>query len=125
MEMLVVLAIIALATAVVFPRGVAMTDRIVARAVVFDFQRQVADLRREAYGRQAPLVLYASNAADPADARARTIPLRAGWTYRLERPMRIGDGGGCDQANARILDKGVEIMRLRSRDGACHFTRAD
>ena len=39
LEMLVVLAIIALATAIVFPRGVAMTDRIVARAGPSDRRR--------------------------------------------------------------------------------------
>ena len=124
LEMLVVLAIMALATAIVFPRGVVMTDRIVAQAVFFDFQRKVADLRREAYRSQSPLVLYPSKGGDPADPRGRVIPLRAGWTYLMQRPMQIGEGGGCSASAARILDKGVEVMRLATSDGACHFIRA-
>ena len=48
MEILVVLAIFALSTAVIMPSTSRMLDQTTAHAVFFEFQRQVSDLRREA-----------------------------------------------------------------------------
>jgi len=123
--MLIVLALMALAVAIVVPRGAVMLDRLVIHAVQFDFQRQVSDLRRQAYQSETPLGLYSTGAADPNDPGARTIPLRSGWSYRLDRPVRIGAGGACSPASVAIFKHGQALMHLRSADAACHFIRLD
>jgi prepilin-type N-terminal cleavage/methylation domain-containing protein len=125
LEMLVVLAIMALAVAFIAPRGEAMLDQMTAHAVFFDFQRQVSDLRREAYASQSGVGLRGSDDADPSLARARAIPLRAGWTYRLTQPIAISDGGACAGGNVELLKYGRPIMHLAMADRACHFIRLD
>lgn len=120
--MLVVLAILALAVAIVMPRGSLMLDRATAHSVFFDFQRQVSDLRLEAYRTETPVVL-----ADVAPPRpgTRAIALKSGWSYRLDRPLLITDGGACPQAGALLLKNGRRVMRLQSADGLCHFRRLE
>lgn len=125
LEMLVVLAVMALAVAIVVPRGEAMLDQMTAHAVFFDFQRQVSDLRRGAYASQTAITLRGSDDADPSLARARTIPLRAGWTYRLTQPIAISEGGACAGGNVEILKYGRPVMHLAMADRACHFARLD
>ena len=125
LEMLIVLAIMGLSVALVLPRGEIMLDRVVAHAVFFDFQRQVADLRREAYGSQAPLVLYDNDLAARADPRGRVALLRGGWTYRLSLPVMIGEGGTCSSTDAIILNGQRKVMRLRADQGDCRFTRLE
>jgi prepilin-type N-terminal cleavage/methylation domain-containing protein len=125
LEMLVVLALMALTLAIVLPQGAVMLDRLVIHAVQFDFQRQVSDLRREAWRSETPLDLYSTGAADPADANARVIPLRSGWSYRLDRPVRVSAGGVCSPASADIRKHGRVLMHLRTADTACHFIRLD
>lgn len=125
LEMLVVLAIMALAVALVLPRGEAMLDQMTAHAVFFDFQRQASDLRREAYASQTGVTLRGSDDADPTLARAHAIPLRAGWTYRLTQPIAISDGGACAGGAVELLKYGRPVMHLAMADRACHFVRLD
>jgi prepilin-type N-terminal cleavage/methylation domain-containing protein len=125
MEMLIVLAIMAIAIALVMPRGQAMLDGMTAHAVFFDFQRQMLDLRREAYATQTPTAVKSTDDADPADVAARVIPLRSQWSYRLERPIAITAGGACTPAAVEVLKSGRAVMHLTMGDGACHFIRQD
>jgi prepilin-type N-terminal cleavage/methylation domain-containing protein len=125
LEMLIVLAIMALAVALVVPRGEAMLDQMTAHAVFFDFQRQLSDARREAYATQTPAAVRGSDDADPADAGARALPLRAGWSYRLDRPIAITDGGRCSRAAVEVLKSGHPVMHLAAADDACHLVRLD
>jgi prepilin-type N-terminal cleavage/methylation domain-containing protein len=125
LEVLVVLAIMALAVAFIAPRGEAMLDQMTAHAVFFDFQRQVSDLRREAYASQTGASLRGSDDADPSLARARAIPLRSGWTYRLTQPITISDGGACAGGEVELLKYGRPVMHLAMADRACHFVRLD
>lgn len=125
LEMLIVLAIMALAIAIVVPRGEAMLDQMTAHAVFFDFQRQVSDLRREAYASQTPTAVRAADDAEPADAAARVLPLRAGWTYRLDHAIAITAGGRCTPALVEVLKSGKPVMHLKATDAACHFIRLD
>lgn len=122
LETLMVLAIIALAAVVVMPRGLVMLDRVTAHSVFFDFQRQVADLRREAYNTRTDLVLVEG---PPAGPRSRTLNLRARWTYRLERPILITEGGACGRAAVTILKAGNPVMRLTPAEAPCRFVRQD
>jgi prepilin-type N-terminal cleavage/methylation domain-containing protein len=125
LEMLIVLAIMALAIAIVLPRGEAALDQMTAHAVFFDFQRQISDLRRQAYVSQTPAAVRGSDDADPAHVRAVALPLRAGWTYRLDRPISISAGGACTPAAVEVLRAGRPVMRLAAADAACHFLRRE
>lgn len=91
LELLIVLAIMALAAAVVLPQGALMLDRLVLHAVQFEFQREVSELRAEAYTSETPIEL---GSAKEKGADVRVLALRAEWTYRLDRPIRISAGGG-------------------------------
>jgi type II secretory pathway pseudopilin PulG len=123
--MLVVLAIMALAVALVMPRATLMIDRMTAHAVFFDFQRRVLDLRREAYAKQMPIMLYDDAAAARRDPQGRALTLRAQWTYRLVRPVWISEGGACRSGDVEILKAGRAVMRLTPGQGDCRFIRLD
>jgi prepilin-type N-terminal cleavage/methylation domain-containing protein len=123
LEMLIVLGIMALSVALVLPRGEAMLDQMTAHAVFFDFQRQVTDLRHEAYASETPVVVRGEG--DPADAGDRLLPLRAGWTYRLDHPISISAGGACSGARVEVRKSARPVMHLVADDAACHFTRLD
>ena len=126
LEMLIVLAIMALAIAIVVPRGEAMLDQMTAHAVFFDFQRQASDLRREAYASQTAVSVPGSDDARGDQAGVRRIALRAGWTYRLAQPIAISEGGACSGGGGvEVLKYGRPVMRLRMADRACHFIRLD
>jgi prepilin-type N-terminal cleavage/methylation domain-containing protein len=125
LEMLIVLAVMALAIAIVMPRGEAMLDQMTAHAVFFDFQRQVSDLRRQAYASQTAVTLIGSDDARPSGGPARAIPLRAGWTYRLTQPIAISEGGACSGGAVEVLKHGAPAMHLAMADRACHFIRLD
>ena len=124
-EVLVVLAIMALAVAFIAPRGEAMLDQMTAHAVFFDFQRQVSDLRREAYASQTAVAVRGDDDRDPSHADDRLIPLRSGWSYRLTQPIAISDGGACAGGQVEILKYGRPVMHLAMADRACHFVRLD
>ncbi len=125
LEMLIVLAIMAISVAVAVPRGRAVLDQMITHAVFFDFQRQVSDLRRQAYAAQTPVTIKGDLDADPRDALDRQIFLRASWTYRLTRPIVISEGGVCTPATVEVLKAGRSIMHLTMADDLCHFIRQD
>lgn len=122
LELLIVLAIMALAAAVVLPQGALMLDRLVLHAVQFEFQREVSELRAEAYTSETPIEL---GSAKEKGADVRVLALRAEWTYRLDHPIRISAGGACSAARVEILKLGRPMMHLQSADSACHFIRLD
>lgn len=120
LEMLFVLALVALAIAVVMPRGAAMVDQATAHSVFFDFQRQVSDLRLRAYHTETPVVL-AEPGTQVVGAAVVRLPKR--WSYRLDRPLVISEGGACPRAEAVLLRDGRQAMRLAAADGRCRFSR--
>jgi len=123
LEALIVLAIMALGAAIILPRGSTMLDRIMTHVVFFELQRDLADLRRDAYrSEQARTV-----AADPetATAGAPALTMRPAWSYRFDRPLVISPGGACPDMRVEVLRDGEVVMHLASTDGACHFTRLD
>ena len=123
MEILVVLAIFALSTAVIMPSTSKMMDQATSHAVFFEFQREVSSLRREANRTQTALKLV-----DPAEPNKdlvddRKIVLKAPWRYTMAPALQIDEGGGCSTTNANLL-KGYEVvMSLRTEDGNCQFMR--
>lgn len=82
-EVLVVLAIFALSTAIIMPSTARMLDQTTAHAVFFEFQRQMSDLRREANRTGEPV-----RVVDPQCRKQRAIGfsnyVRRGGT--LSRP---------------------------------------
>lgn len=118
LEMLVVLAVMALAMTLVMPSGAVMLDRATAHSVFFDFQRQVSDLRLRAYRNETAVTL------EPAPVPGvEPIRLRTGWSYRLDAPVRISDGGACSAGLATLFRDGRPVMRLRTTGAACRFER--
>jgi len=123
LETLIVLGIMALGAAIVLPRGSAMLDRIMTHVVFFELQRDLADLRRDAYRSEQARTVAADPDAATADAPALTM--RPAWSYRFDRPLVISPGGACPDLRVEVLRDGKVVMHLASADGACHFTRLD
>lgn len=121
MEILVVLAILALSTALIVPSMSRMMDQATSHAVFFEFQRQVSDLRREANrtGTAIRLIDPAAEAA-PGD---RIIQLRAPWRYTLAPALEIAEGGACAPASANLLNQDRVVMTLRADEANCRFIR--
>ncbi|MES2033610.1 MAG: prepilin-type N-terminal cleavage/methylation domain-containing protein [Pseudomonadota bacterium] len=123
LEVLIVLAIMAMASAIVMPRGLALLDRVMTHVVFFELQREVSDLRREAYRTESPVTVAADPAAAGPEARALTLP--KSWSYRLNRPLLITAGGVCEAVAAEVFRDGASVMHLVSEDRSCRFIRRD
>ncbi len=122
-EILVVLAILALATAIIMPSTARMLDQATGHAVFFEFQRQVSDLRREA-SRTGVVLRLVDPSTEPDDAAGeRVIELREPWRYTLTPALDIDGGGVCSPATARLINGDRTVMVLRAEDGTCGFMR--
>lgn len=121
MEILVVLAIFALSTAIIMPSTSRMLDQTTAHAVFFEFQRQVSDLRREA--NRTGEALRVVDPSMPLVEGDRLIELRAPWRYTLAPALTIAEGGGCSIVSANLINQDRVVMTLRTDDGACRFIR--
>ena len=120
-EVLVVLAIFALSTAIIMPSTARMLDQTTAHAVFFEFQRQMSDLRREANRTGVPI-----RVVDPSMPKIegdRFLELRAPWRYTLAPALDIAEGGGCSTVSANLINQDRVVMTLRSDDGTCRFIR--
>lgn len=120
-EVLVVLAIFALSTAIIMPSTARMLDQTTSHAVFFEFQRQVSDLRREANRTGEPVRIV-----DPSMPKAegdRLLELRAPWRYTLAPALDIAEGGGCSTVSANLINQDRVVMTLRTDDGTCRFIR--
>ena len=126
-EILFVLAIIAVTAAISVPRAASALDQVISHTVFFDFQRQVSDLRARAFREEQTFDLVSSadaRRADPAgQMRDVKVTLRSGWTYQLTAPLTIGAGANCSIADAELLNAGRKIMHLESRGRDCRFIR--
>lgn len=123
MEMLVVLALFGLATAIIMPNTSRMLDQATAHAVFFEFQRDVSAMRREANRTGLPLELIDPAATlDPA-AGQRVIALREPWRYTIAPALKIDEGGVCSPSSVNLLSGETVIMKLRTEDATCRFIR--
>lgn len=123
MEILVVLVILALSTAIVMPGTSRMLDQATAHAVFFEFQRQVSDLRREANRTGVAIRLVDPSAETPLPEGSRTVELRKPWRYTLAPALMIAEGGACSPATANLVNGDYVVMTLRSTDPTCQFIR--
>jgi len=120
-EVLVVLAIFALSTAIIMPSTARMLDQTTSHAVFFEFQRQVSDLRREANRTGTPLRVV--DPSMPREGEDRLLELRAPWRYTLAPALDIAEGGGCSTVSANLINQDRVVMTLRTDDGTCRFVR--
>ena len=123
MEILVVLTIFALSTAVILPSTSRMLDQATSHAVFFEFQKQVSDLRREANRTGVPIRLVDPSAPLPLPDGDRTVTLRNPWRYTLAPALEIAEGGVCAPTMANLVNGDRVVMTLRMDDPSCQFTR--
>ncbi len=122
-EVLVVLAIMALSAAIIMPSSSRMLDQATSHAVFFEFQRQVSDLRREANRTGVALTLVDPSAEPDADDSVRIAELRDPWRYTIAPSLDIAEGGVCSPATANLINGDRLVMTLRTDGGTCQFTR--
>lgn len=122
-EILIVLTIMAVTTAIVMPGMSRMLDQATAHAVFFEFQRDVANLRREANRTGEPLRLIDPAVALDALAGDRRIVLRSPWRYTIAPAMEIAEGGVCSPTTVNLLTGDRLVMTLRSDTPDCRFMR--
>ena len=122
-EILVVLTIMALATAIIMPGMSRMLDQATAHAVFFEFQRDVANLRREANRSGTALRLVDPAAEIDPTAGDRKIVLRDPWRYTIAPAMEIAEGGVCAPSSVNLLNGDRVVMTLRSDAQDCRFSR--
>ncbi len=122
-EILIVLTLMALATAIIMPGMSRMLDQATAHAVFFEFQRDVSNLRREANRSGTPLRLVDPATAIDPDAGDRRIVLRDPWRYTIAPAMEIAEGGVCAPTTVNLLNSDRIVMTLRSDTPDCRFSR--
>lgn len=120
-EVLVVLAIFALSTAIIMPSTARMLDQTTSHAVFFEFQRQMSELRREA--NRTGTSLRVVDPSMPKTEDDRLLELRSPWRYTLAPALDIAEGGGCSTASANLINQERVVMTLRTDDGTCRFIR--
>ncbi|WP_436356144.1 pilus assembly FimT family protein [Brevundimonas sp. CEF1] len=120
-EVLVVLAIFALSTAIIMPSTARMLDQTTSHAVFFEFQRQISDLRREANRTGEPLRVV--DPSMPKTEDDRVLELRKPWRYTLAPALDVAEGGGCSTVSANLINQDRVVMTLRTDDGTCRFIR--
>ncbi len=118
LETLIALAVMSLAAAIVMTKAGGALDQVALHTAFFDFQRQVSDLRQQAFAQKSPIVLPPLQ-----DAQSPKVTLQPGWTYRLSGPLNVSAAGVCGQINADLLHDGKMRAELQSVDGACRFVR--
>lgn len=123
MEILVVLVIFALSSAIIMPSTSRMLDQATSHAVFFEFQRQISDLRREANRTGVAIRVVDPSAATPLPEGDRTLELRKPWRYTLAPALLIEEGGACSPTMANLVNGDRVVMTLRSDDPTCQFTR--
>lgn len=124
LEVLVVLAVLAMAGTMVLPAGSRMLERMTVHVVHFELQRDLSDLRRRAGAEQRAFRVVSSD----AQARAETdvvLPLREPWSYRLDRPLQVSDGGACEAAKVELRRGDERPTTLRVEDANCRLKRLD
>ncbi len=123
MEILVVLVIMAVTTAVIMPSMSRMLDQATSHAVFFEFQRQIAEFRREANRTGVPIRVVDPSAAALLLEDDRTVTLRAPWRYTLAPALQIAAGGVCAPTTANLVNVDRVVMTLRLDGANCQFIR--
>ena len=124
LEMLMVIVIMGLVTALVLPNINKTLSTNAVQTVFFQFQTKALEHRATAYRQNRSLVLVDSGAVtDDPEADPAPVDIQfpgEGWTYRLSQPMKISAGGVCDAVTAEVFQEGQLAFRLESQPD-CSF----
>lgn len=123
MEILVVLVILALSTAIIMPSSARMLDQATSHAVFFEFQKQISDLRRRANRTGIGVTVVDPATPLPLPEGAEIITMRAPWRYTVAPTLEIADGGVCAPASVNLIRDDTVIMALQSSGANCRFIR--
>ena len=117
-ETMVALFILAGSAAIVLPRGAQALEQARRHAVFLDLQRQISDLRLEAFESETALII----AERPGTGgELRRVTLEPGWSYRFSGPLRIDGAGVCAPIAATLFNGVQPVMHLRSASGDCRL----
>jgi prepilin-type N-terminal cleavage/methylation domain-containing protein len=125
-EMLIVIAIIAITSAIALPRAAGALDQVISHTVFFEFQRQVSALRAEAFRDEKLISIVTPDAVTtPSDDQIERVALalRSGWTYELSGPFLISPGASCSNLDVDLVNQKRSIIHLESRGHDCRFIR--
>lgn len=100
LEVLLAVALIALAGAMVAPSMMAGLERREARLAEAALQAGLTALRYEAVLSAAPLTI------DPEDLPSRFDGLPDGWQVSADMPLRLSASGFCEEANVVLTGRG-------------------
>jgi prepilin-type N-terminal cleavage/methylation domain-containing protein len=123
MEILVVLVILGLSTAIIMPSSARMLDQATSHAVFFEFQREISDLRRQANRTGVGVIVVDPATPTPLPEEARVIPMRAPWRYTVAPAFVIADGGVCGPASVNLIKDDTVVMALQSSGPNCRLIR--
>ena len=124
LEMMIVIALMALVSAIAIPNVAKLISRTTAQTVFFDFQRQATELRARAYRERQALILVGSGEfvddaeADPSPAEIQFLD--EAWSYRLSEPMVISAGGVCSPVTVSVLQDQALALTLEGQPD-CSF----
>lgn len=121
-EILIVLAVLALASAIIMPNSTRLLDQATSHAAFFEFQRQVSDMRREA-NRTGVALRVLDPSIQPDGPDERVVELKAPWRYTLAPALEIAAGGACSPTTANLINGDRIVMTLRMDDISCRFSR--
>lgn len=122
---MVVLAIISLGVSMILPRLSNTLDQVIVHTVQFDFQRQITNLRRQAFLNEDTLVLGEPEPRTSNNATGgptEPLTLRAGWRYALRSPLIIQPNGRCSEVTAELRNETKPPVILLGRSD-CTFIR--
>lgn len=123
MEILVVLVIMGLSTALILPSTSRMLDQATSHAVFFEFQRDVSELRRSANRTGITVRLVDPERYRPGVDGEAVLSLRAPWRYTLAPDLEIAEGGVCSASSANLINGDRVVMTLRTSTSDCRFIR--
>lgn len=123
MEVLVVLVIMGLSTALIMPSTARMLDQATSHAVFFEFQRDVSELRRSANRTGVGVRLVDPQRYTPDVEGEAVLTLRAPWRYTLAPDLEIAEGGVCSASSANLINGDRVVMTLRTSTSDCRFIR--
>jgi prepilin-type N-terminal cleavage/methylation domain-containing protein len=115
LEIMIVLAIMAATVSIMLPRAGAALDQVVVHTIQFDLQRQVSDLRRDAFLNKTKLRLVlaaASGVLAQSDPHEALAVLPNGWTASLDKEVLFLPSGVCSPANLRLSSLGKAPIRM-------------
>lgn len=125
LEVMVSLAILALAVAIVLPSLSASLASASRQAVRADLARQIVEYRLRAHDLSVALVLadpspfVRGEASDKAQALQVHLSLPAGWRYRVRHPIIFSQDSDCSGGDVILEHDGGEQMTIALEPGQC------